>query len=80
MRLPPNGSEPPDLGEEGQDVTYKEAVLARKASDYAASAGRISSLRIPSGTSSTSGTPGRLAEGIGVDARKHIESLLSLNR
>lgn len=64
----------------------KEAFLIRKASDYVAP-GQSSSKGIfhsmSGGSANTHGgwiTPGKLAEGIGLDAKKYIEALLSLNR
>jgi len=64
--------------------SYREAFLIRKASDYVAPATRKISERFRrdfSGSSAASGWgPGKLAEGIGIDARKYIEGLLSLNR
>ena len=63
---------------------YSEAFLIRKASDYVPSAVRKSSLRFGrevSGLNESRGWgPGKLAEGIGIDARQYIESILSLNR
>ncbi|KAK4697161.1 hypothetical protein P7C71_g866, partial [Lecanoromycetidae sp. Uapishka_2] len=63
---------------------WREAFLIRKASDYAPPAARKTSGmfgRDISGSSADGGWgPGRLAEGIGIDARQYIDSLLSLNR
>ena len=63
---------------------YREAFLVRKASDYVAPGARKSSGRFGrdvSGSSDGSGWgPGKLAEGIGIDTRKYVEGLLSLNR
>ena len=80
MRLPYDPvteSSPGDL--------HREAFLVRKASDYASAGGRKSSGRFgrdqDEGSSTSSGwNPGRLAEGIGIDARQYIEGILSLNR
>lgn len=67
-----------------QSNPSREAFLIRKASDYVAPAGKhaggrfgrdISGSRVSSGWNT-----GRLAEGIGIDARQYIEGLLSLNR
>ena len=74
----------------------KEAFLVRKASDYVSPAthGRVSSgtrffrdLGGASGSSGLMGTsraadmaPSKLVEGLGMDARRYIEGLLSLNR
>ena len=64
--------------------TFREAFLIRKASDYAAPATRKSTGRFGrdvSGSSASGGWgPGKLAEGIGIDARQYIEGILSLNR
>lgn len=79
MRLPQAGSAPGS----GSD-TYREAFLIRKASDYVPPGARKSSGRFGrevSGSSAAGGWgPGKLAEGIGIDARQYIEGLLSLNR
>ena len=67
----------------GSDA-YREAFLIRKASDYVPAAARKSSSRFGrevSGSGAAGGWgPGKLAEGIGIDARQYIEGLLSLNR
>lgn len=65
------------------EMVFKEAFLVRKASDYPApSGGRKTSLGF--GLKKDSGGwgagAGKLAEGIGIDTRKYIEGLLSLNR
>ena len=79
MRLP--HSPPPNQSTE--DIS-REALLIRKASDYVAPAGRSISSRFgrdASGSSAASGWgAGKLAEGIGIDTRRYIEGLLSLNR
>ncbi|KAL8873776.1 MAG: hypothetical protein Q9174_000815 [Haloplaca sp. 1 TL-2023] len=64
-------------------IIYREAFLIRKANDTVAPA--IKSLggswgRSASGTSDSSGSGRKLAEGIGIDARQYIEGLVSLNR
>lgn len=80
MRLPD-----PTLTQYAHDHTYREAFLIRKASDYVAPARKPTSgmfgrgAREPSPSSGWGG-PGRLAEGIGIDAKQYIEGLLSLNR
>ena len=72
MRLPQVGRAR-GTGSEG----YGEAFLVRKASDYVPPAARKSG----SGFGVAGGWgPGKLAEGIGIDARQYIEGLLSLNR
>jgi hypothetical protein len=71
----------------------QEAFIVRRASDYVSSAGhaRMSSgarfFRDLGGASSsklavsrTDNTPSKLVEGLGMDARRYIEGLLSLNR
>lgn len=80
MRLPHD----PVTEQSGSNL-YHEAFLIRKASDYASAAARKSSGRFGrdknEGSSPSSGwNPGRLAEGIGIDARQYIEGILSLNR
>jgi len=70
---------------ESRDTSlYREAILIRKASDNTPpAAGKASGRfgRDVSGSSvSGSWAPGKLAEGIGIDARQYIEGLLSLNR
>lgn len=81
MRLPhaphkPNTDIDPDC--------FREAFLIRKASDYVSPAARKSSGgfgRDVSGSSASGAWgAGKLAEGIGIDARQYIEGLLSLNR
>ena len=67
-----------------QNGIHREAFLIRKASDYIAPGARKTIGRFgrdTSGPSAASGWgPGKLAEGIGIDARQYIEGLLSLNR
>ena len=79
MRLPQTA---PAQGT-GSDA-YREAFLIRKASDYVAPAARKSSSsygKEVSGSGAAGGWgAGKLAEGIGIDARQYIEGLLSLNR
>ena len=78
MRLP----HPPTTSQT-HSSGYREAFLMRKASDYVKPTPRKSSSRYASNSSTDSagwGSPGKLAEGIGVDARQYIEGLLSLNR
>lgn len=79
MRLPPKGG-----GPRTESDAYREAFLIRKASDYVPPAARKSSSRFGrevSGSGAAGGWgPGKLAEGIGIDARQYIEGLLSLNR
>jgi len=76
MRLPRGAL----TSETGAD-SFREAFLIRKASDYAAPAARKASGRFGLASSEGSGWgPGKLAEGIGIDTRRYIEGLLSLNR
>lgn len=76
--IPSSGSRFSSTVRGSQDEVSKEIFLLRKASDHAGH-GRSMSL-----TGSTSGGwadgASRLAQGIGVDTRKYIEGLLSLNR
>lgn len=81
-----------DATKNNNDQSFREAFLIRKASDYVTPAparkssgrfGRDVSGSGPSASASASGAwggPGKLAEGIGIDARQYIEGLLSLNR
>ncbi|MCJ1356052.1 MAG: hypothetical protein MMC33_006046 [Icmadophila ericetorum] len=60
---------------------HREAILIRKASDYTTPNKISSKLYSSSSASTTSGWgAGKLAEGIGIDTRRYIESILSLNR
>jgi hypothetical protein len=93
MRLPSSNS-PTTSNEKdgGQAEGFREAFLVRRASDYVpASYGKKASsgtkwLRDISGSSTVSAaggntaSPGKVAEGIGIDAGKYVEGLLSLNR
>lgn len=60
----------------------KEIFLIRRASDYipSKSASRFASGQSIGGDSDWAAGPGRLAQGIGVDTKGYIESLLNLNR
>ncbi|MCJ1243429.1 hypothetical protein MMC30_000626 [Trapelia coarctata] len=62
--------------------SFREAFLIRKASDYKAPAARKASSRFGLGSSegSSGWGPAKLAEGIGIDTKRYIEGLLSLNR
>lgn len=77
MRLP-HGSDPRNIS------MYREAFLIRKASDYVPPTARITAGTLGRGVGGSgdagSWAPGKLAEGIGIDARQYIEGLLSLNR
>ena len=79
MRLPTALVNPPTLS-----LEHREAFLIRKASDYVPPTSKMSSGMFSRDSSGTSGAsnwgPGKLAEGIGIDARQYIEGLLSLNR
>ena len=80
------------VGSDDGEADWKEAVLVRKARDAAAMArpsGKratsgffgFGSLGAASGKDVSSGWgPARLAEGVGVDAKRYVEGLLSLNR
>lgn len=63
---------------------FREAFLIRKASDYIAPTAKKSGGRFGRDGSGPNATgswgPGKLAEGIGIDARQYIEGILSLNR
>lgn len=62
-------------------TSIREAFLIRKASDYVSPALQKSSGRFGTEVTAPGGWgPGKLAEGIGIDARQYIEGLLSLNR
>lgn len=87
VRVPNSAKE--DIPEKSE--SFNEAFLIRKASDYATTAGHSRTgsgsrfFRDLSGASASpsglgSMTSGRLAEGVGLDPRRYIESLLSLNR
>ena len=81
MRLP-HGRWAQLPGEQHTDADFfREAFLIRKASDYTAPTVRKASARFGRDPSGSSGWgPGKLAEGIGIDTRRYIEGLLSLNR
>ena len=83
VRLPPSIEEQQQGGNSHVNNVC-EAFLVRKASDYVAPAVRKPSGRFGRDVSGKEGSggwsPGRLAEGIGVDARQYVEGLLSLNR
>lgn len=63
---------------------YREAFLVRKASDSTVAASKKLSGRLGLDGRGSNGAgglgPAKLAEGIGIDTRKYIEGLLSLNR
>ena len=82
MRLPP-----PVAIVAGQGRSYREAYLIRQSSDATAQKARKSSAglgfswaRGGAADNVGGGSPQKLAEGIGIDARQYIEGLLSLNR
>lgn len=79
MRLPHT-----PLRQSSSSKTFREAFLIRKASDYVSAELRKTSSRFGrdiSGSNTSAGWgSGKLAEGIGIDARKYIEGILSLNR
>jgi hypothetical protein len=76
MRLPRSESS-------SQSATdgFREAFLIRKASDYSTPNSKKGSGLFGLGSSEAGGWgPAKLAEGIGIDTRRYIEGLLSLNR
>lgn len=79
MRLPH-----PSITEPRHSSMFREAFLIRKASDYVPPPAKKSTSRFGRNVSASSASsgwgPGKLAEGIGIDARQYIEGLLSLNR
>ncbi len=81
MRLP---HAPLKQNTDADHNSFREAFLIRKASDYVTPAARKSSSRfgreVSGSSTSAAWGPGKLAEGIGIDARQYIEELLSLNR
>lgn len=85
MRLPPSAEEEQQSADANAKAV-REAFLIRKASDYVSPAARKSSGRFRTDASGADGgenggwSPGKLAEGIGIDARQYVEGLLSLNR
>ena len=88
MRLPQTPLKPDDPTTDTQAGSFREAFLIRRASDYVPPAarkasGRLGGRDLSGATGSGAGGgwgPGKLAEGIGIDARQYIEGLLSLNR
>jgi hypothetical protein len=88
MRLPLS-----NVDDKDQDSDFREAFLVRRASDHVSSSsfgkksgGGSKWLRDISGSSAgsaaggTTANPGKMAEGIGIDARRYVQGLLSLNR
>lgn len=61
-------------------MVYREAFLIRKASDYVPAAKVLGGSWGKRAGASSGWGPGKLAEGIGIDARQYIEGLVSLNR
>lgn len=94
MRLPPSQVEPSKDSDSETDEFYtdqlREAFLVRRARDAPTSSSRSASSRFASGMWKPTGEkmggaaagwgPKGLAEGIGIDARRYVEELLSLNR
>ncbi|KAF2677219.1 hypothetical protein K458DRAFT_162425 [Lentithecium fluviatile CBS 122367] len=94
MRLPPSQHEPAkDPEAESQEFDtdqLREAFLVRRARDASVSTTKSSGSRFASGMWRPTGEkmggaaagwgPKGLAEGIGIDARRYVEGLLSLNR
>lgn len=79
LLVPRSSSRSLGASPEPQVDVSKEIFLIRKASDHAGYSRGVSLSAAPSGIGWTDGTS-RLAQGIGVDTRKYIEGLLSLNR
>lgn len=93
MRLPPSEVEPPKDPETESETfdteQLREAFLVRRARD-ASSSTKSSGSRFASGVWRPAGEkmggaaagwgPKGLAEGIGIDPRRYVEGLLSLNR
>ncbi|MCJ1475258.1 hypothetical protein MMC13_003920 [Lambiella insularis] len=76
MRLPRDSS-----SQRTKADAFREAFLIRRASDYQAPAAKKTSSMFGFGGSAGDGWgPAKLAEGIGIDTRRYIEGLLSLNR
>lgn len=66
----------------GERGLFREAFLVRRASDYV-DKGTVRKMSLGFGRNESAGWgagAGRLAEGIGIDTRRYIEGLLSLNR
>jgi hypothetical protein len=74
-------SEPGDISLEAPEPRAKEIFLIRRASDNVG--GKLSSRLVSrasvGGDGSWASGPGRLAQGIGIDTKRYIESLLNLN-
>ena len=65
----------------GQSNLYREAFLVRKATDYVDDSARKANFGFGRDVGSGWGSSaGKLAEGIGIDTRRYVEGLLSLNR
>ncbi|KAL8926437.1 MAG: hypothetical protein Q9208_002980 [Pyrenodesmia sp. 3 TL-2023] len=62
------------------EMVYREAFLIRKASDYVPVTKVLGGSWGKRAGASSGWGPGKLAEGIGIDARQYIEGLVSLNR
>ena len=81
MRLPQGSLAQQSDFEHSNHNECREAFLVRKASDYVAPAVRKASGMFSRDSNGSSGWgPAKLAEGIGIDTRRYIEGLLSLNR
>lgn len=63
-----------------EEIVSKEIFLVRKASDHAGGHNRGVSLSAAASGAGWADGASRLAQGIGVDTRRYIEGLLSLNR
>jgi hypothetical protein len=62
------------------DGQMREAFLVRKSSDYTDEAGRKSSFGFGREMAGWGSSAGKVAEGIGIDARRYVEGLISLSR
>ena len=59
---------------------HREAFLVRRSTDYIEDRGRKISLGFSKDATAWGTTAGKVAEGIGIDARRYVEGLLSLSR
>ena len=64
----------------GEHWQSKEAFLVRKASDYVEEGSRKGSIGFAKDLASLGSSAGRVAEGIGIDARRYVEGLIAMSR
>ena len=64
----------------GEHWQSKEAFLVRKASDYIEDGSRKSSIGFAKDLANLGSSAGRVAEGIGIDARRYVEGLITMSR